>query len=280
MGPNELTPMENFLRSFHLENPSCTSLSFANGYTTDRLTSYDQLLKAVETPSLTRGHLLDLACGDGFLLKKISTTFPDLKLSGIDMSEGELSVAKEILGSLNVSLIQAKAQQLPFSNSKFDFILCHMALMLMDNLEQVIQEIHRCLIPSGVFSAIVGGNFKKNPVFSKFLELLDEALKAENKFWLKDLGDPRTRSIDGIRALFAKDFVQIEMDDFEVHFYDHPDALTNFFLLMYDVGLLSKERRHRLSKDLLSELHKMSDSNGKVHHSFNLRQLKCRKRIE
>lgn len=275
---NSLTPMESFLEGFHKSNPGCTPASFANGYSDDGLTSYDKLIQVINLASANESSLLDLACGDGFLLTKVSNLFPKVRLHGVDLSIGELDVARAHLGSANISLIQAKAQNLPFSDSSFEFILCHMALMLMDDLDQVISEIHRCLKPGGVFAAIVGGKFNHDPIFTLFLKLLDEALADEGKTWLRDLGDPRTRSPEALKKLFTDGFGGVELSDFEIRFHDRPEMLMSFFMLMYDVGLLSSDRRQKLHHDFLEELREQCDSDGKVTHRFCLRQLTCLRR--
>lgn len=269
--------MEQFLKSFHKENPGCTPASFANGFTDKGLTSYDHLIQTLPSQGMRGKSLLDLACGDGFLLEKLRAQFPNLVLYGIDMSAGELAVAKERLQSTEVTLLEGVAQTLPFPSLSFDFILCHMAFMLMGDLDQVVFEIRRCLKPNGTFSAIVGGKFNHDPVFKGFLELLDEALSSEGKTWLRELGDSRTRSLEGLNGLFAEGFENVEIVDFEVRFYDKPEALINFFMLMYEVGLLSAGRREKLRYDLILKLRKDCDMEGKLTHKFAMRQLSCQK---
>jgi len=273
-----MNSIENFIQSFHGENPSCTPASFALGVSNEGLTSYDHIVKTIEESANANAKILDLACGDGFLLKKLRQASPDFDLFGIDMSESELQVARKNLSSLEVSLLNGKAQTLPFSDSNFDGILCHMALMLMDDIEQVISEIHRCLKAKGIFTCIVGGKFNKNPIMTQFIELLDSSLAFENKTWLRNLGDKRTRTSEGLLSLFEKNFEAIEVNDFEIHFNSQPESLLPFFMLMYDVGLLSSNQKNKLQEQFLVELEKAKDSSGRVQHSFSLRQLICRKK--
>jgi ubiquinone/menaquinone biosynthesis C-methylase UbiE len=270
-------PMEQFLESFHRENPGCTPASFSNGYTDDGFTSYDKLIQLIPASVPAKARLLDLACGDGFLLQKLKSLFPQLLLFGIDMSAGELEVARKRLNSTDVNFIEGNARALPFPSSSFDFILCHMAFMLMEDLDQVVSEIRRCLRSGGAFTAIVGGKFNHDPVFKGYLELLDEALSSEGKTWLKDMGDPRTRSVEALKELFTVGFDQVDVVDFEIRFYDRPEALINFFMLMYEVGLLSAYRKEKLRYDLLKKLEKACDVDGRISHKFALRQLQCRK---
>lgn len=269
--------MEQFIERFHHKNPGCTPTAFTNGYTTDGLTSYDKLIESLSNSALVNARLLDLACGDGYLLKKLSSLFSELRLFGVDMSAGELEVAREMLSSTETVLVEGKAQNLPFPTASFDFIVCHMAFMLMEDLENVVFEIQRCLKPAGRFVAVVGGKFNHDPVFKEFLGLLDQALSSEGKTWLKNLGDPRTRSVETLKEIFTSGFEQIEVEDFEIRFYDHPETLINFFMLMYEVGLLSEGRKEKLHDDLFQKLNEVCDADGKFSHRVSLRLLSCRK---
>ncbi|HEY8270200.1 MAG TPA: class I SAM-dependent methyltransferase [Pseudobdellovibrionaceae bacterium] len=270
------TSIETFLQDFHKKHPGCTPAAFSNGFTKDHKTSYDMVASVLAPSSENQAIVLDLACGDGVLLQRISTAgYKNLNLIGVDMSVGELEAARTRLSSAKVKLLEAKAQSLPLPDNSVDFVLCHMAFMLMDGIENVVSEIHRVLKPGGTFSAVVGGKYEKAPAMDAFLQLLDEALKEESQSWLSNLGDKRTRSEDGLRSLFTKDrFVQSgTVQDFSIRFHDRPENLMDFFMLMYDVAALSPARQVKLGGDLLLKLESLSDEMGKMHHSMGLRQI-------
>lgn len=149
----------------------------------------------------------------------------------------------------------------------------------MDNLDQVVSEIHRILKPGGTFSAVIGGEYVETPAMNIFLPLLDEALKSEGLSWLSGLGDKRTRNREGLHFLFAgNNFVQpIKILDFSIHFKEKPVDLMSFFMLMYDVGLLSPERQIQLGNHLLIKLETLTDQNEKMSHSMGMRQVFCQK---
>lgn len=275
------TSSEVFLKNFHKENPGCTPSSFLCAKTRDNRNSYDLLSDYLKI-SDAGATILDLACGDGTLIKNIlDRKIPDLKILGVDMSIGELELAREMFGlqQSTVKLIEAKAQALPVAKSSVDFLFCHMALMLMDDVETVISEVHRCLKPDRLFSAIVGGKSKLSPLFKEFLKLLDQALEDENKTWLSNLGDRRTHSEEGLKSLFDEvRFYDINVTDVKLEFHTKPNELIDFFMLMYDVGLLSKERQQQLKSELLSLLKSETTSEGIVEHFMWLRQITCRSR--
>lgn len=275
------TAIEMFLQDFHKKHPGCTPAAFSNGFTKDHKTSYDMVASVLASARKTPATVLDLACGDGVLIQRISTDgYQNFDLIGVDMSMGELEAARKRLNSSKIQLLEAKAQSLPLPSNSVNFVLCHMAFMLMDGIENVVSEVHRVLKPGGIFSAVVGGNYEKAPAMEVFLQLLDEALKEEGQTWLINLGDKRTRSESGLRSLFTNErFVQPSIvKDFLIHFHEHPISMMDFFMLMYDVAVLSTARQVQLGKDFLAKLQSLTDEAGKIHHFIGLRQIVVCKR--
>lgn len=273
-----MSSTEVFLKNFHLENPGCTPAAFGAGKSSGQ-NSYSLLSSLLKNTDSDKT-LIDLACGDGTLMKQVlARDIQNLRVIGIDMSPGELSLAKKNLGDYQFELIEARAQTLPVLNNSADYIFCHMAFMLMDELDLVVSEIHRCLKPQGVFSAIVGGKSEISSLFKSFLSLLKQALEDENKKWLSNLGDARTRSVEGLKSLFKEEsFCNTDINDIKLEFSSRPTELVDFFMLMYDVGLLSVSRRSQLHSDLLRLLESSIDSDGLVRHYIWLRQITCQRR--
>lgn len=81
-----------------------------------------------------------------------------LQLHGVDMSDVELGVARASLPA-SVRMQQVRGQALELPSSSIDCLVSHMALMLMDDIGQVLREIHRVLRPGSQFAAIVGRTF-------------------------------------------------------------------------------------------------------------------------
>ena len=93
------------------------------------------------------------------LLEYCNKRFPfNLKLSGVDMNDKELKLARIRLLDKDIDFYNAKAQKLNFiKDSSKDVIFCHWALTLMDPVIPVLKTIKRILKKQGVFSAIVDG---------------------------------------------------------------------------------------------------------------------------
>ncbi|HET9621629.1 MAG TPA: class I SAM-dependent methyltransferase [Kofleriaceae bacterium] len=181
---------EAFLRRFHAARPGITSAAFAGkpviGAVGD---SYDQLARAVPRG----GRVLDLACGDAYLLGKLGPG-----AVGVDLAPAG---AGTVIG---------RAQALPFAAGAFDACVCHLAFMLFDELDRVVGELRRVVVAGGTFAAVLGGGPTAVPhdddAFHRFL-----AIAAPRG---PRLGDRRAASEAGWRALFgaAPAFTRLEVD--------------------------------------------------------------------
>ena len=157
-----LSSVETYLQDFHQRQPGATTAAFAHRRARSSVADYASSYAAVaacvpeSTVALT---VLDLACGDGHLLELLSDQqAPSLRLIGVDMSQGELDVARATLPN-RVALLNERAQELSVETGSVDCVLSHMAIMLMDDIEQVIKEIRRVLRPQGQFATVVGREF-------------------------------------------------------------------------------------------------------------------------
>ncbi|WP_264371942.1 class I SAM-dependent methyltransferase [Salicibibacter halophilus] len=73
----------------------------------------------------------------------------DINWFGLDASNDMLEIANSKLE--NVSLIQANAENMPYSSSTFDFIVNNYALHHFKNKGQALTEIHRILKNDGIY---------------------------------------------------------------------------------------------------------------------------------
>jgi ubiquinone/menaquinone biosynthesis C-methylase UbiE len=174
--------------------------------------SYELLLDTID--SNLHKEILDLACGSGVLLEYCNKYFSsNLKLSGVDMNDNELELARSRLLNQEIDFYNAKAQDLSFiEDSSKDVIFCHWALTLMDPVIPVLKTVKRILKNQGVFSAIVDG---KSQSATGYLEIHNIIYKYVQKilpnYGLLELGDPRVRSLKTLNALIKKIFYDCEI---------------------------------------------------------------------
>jgi SAM-dependent methyltransferase len=273
---NGATPsVEAFLTGFHDERPGLTPKAFAALAVTfqdrARASSYHALASTVPATSEPLA-VLDLACGDGYLLSLLAARAqPGLQLCGVDLSAGELAAARERLGP-DVSLAQARAQWLPYASARFDVVLCHMALMLMDDAERVLREIRRVLKTGGRFGAIVGAP----PPPSAALDLHIKAISrhARQSRWDSvRFGDRRLRTREGIAELLAPGFSDVAIEEMHVSLRLTPDGLWLRLLDMYDLYLLDPAARAAVERELHESAAASCGPDGMLDFPIALRYL-------
>ncbi|RKT24404.1 methyltransferase family protein [Paraburkholderia sp. RAU2J] len=267
---------EIYLKDFHLRRAGATRRAYGNHPARSTLaeypSSYHALAERVPNGEMSRT-VLDLACGDGPLLQILNDRGDaGTKLIGIDMSDGELSAARAVLPQ-DVRLINERAQELSLNTGSVDYVLSHMALMLMDDIEQVIREIHRVLRKGGSFSTVVGRAFLTGEVGEVFLDIFRPIAKA-NLTHLP-LGDARTRSEAGWSELLQHGFVNVVFEDIEIDWTPTPEQLWLDMLDTYDADRMSETARAQFKSELLSAFAPMRREDGTLKTGWGLRLIQA-----
>jgi len=190
---------EAFLHAFHAEHPAVTSEWLGHARDPEGRSSYELLRDRVAG----RKRVLDLGCGDGLLLELLAEE-GGRQLAGVDLSPETLTLARERPALSGTTLEVARAQALPFPDGGFDACVCHMALMLMADIEQVAAEVARVLTPGGVLAFVVGDGVLLGEACDRFRTLATEEIEqAPEAGRMPRLGDRRTRSRDGLDEVLA-----------------------------------------------------------------------------
>ncbi|MDI3281890.1 class I SAM-dependent methyltransferase [Polyangium sp. 15x6] len=216
-----MDPSETWLQRWHDVRPGATSRAFLRG----KPSTYEWLAEHARPGD----RVLDLACGDGALLSLLRARGIQGAV-GIDMSEGELAAARARLGP-EATLVKGRAQELPFEDSSFDLVTCHLALMLMRPVEEALAEVRRVLRPGGAFAAVVGGRIA-GPTDDAWT-LLVRRLR-EEPFEGPSIGDLRTYSEEGLRELLQP-FVNVRIEPILVDLSGTPDQVLAQFRETYDI---------------------------------------------
>lgn len=93
--------------------------------------------------------ILDVGCGAGFLSNALAAQ--GLNVTGVDISEESLAVAKRYDQTRTVVYQTADAYHLPFPNESFDVLTAMDFLEHVDEPARVIKEFSRVLKPNGIF---------------------------------------------------------------------------------------------------------------------------------
>jgi SAM-dependent methyltransferase len=263
-----------FLREWHAHHPGKSGAVFSDGrIVDDGRSSYALLVDDVA--ALPDAHIvLDLACGDGYLLELLADRLPSAELIGVDVTPQELELARKRGLPKRVRTVEARAGELPLDDASIDAAVCHMALMLFDDAAAVVGELTRVIRPGGSFSAVLGPAPGSNELAARLRDLIAEA-EAADELPPLTAGDPRTFKEESLRALFASDaWHDPQIEDFRLAI-DGPDdqALTGM-LGMYQVARLSAESQSNLREQLADELTTRRATNQPTDFVVGLRHLK------
>ena len=94
--------------------------------------------------------ILDVACGTGELAKLLLAKNPQQQITGIDISELMLEVAKGKLQAYsNVNLYNTSVTSLPFAKESFDIVICASAFHYFESPQLALDQMKRVLKPQG-----------------------------------------------------------------------------------------------------------------------------------
>lgn len=91
--------------------------------------------------------VLDGACGNGYLSRRMAKTAK--KVVGVDFTEKLIEFAKHQDNPKNLEFLVGNLEKLQFENQVFDVVLCNMALMDIERMGIVVDELSRILKVGG-----------------------------------------------------------------------------------------------------------------------------------
>lgn len=275
--PSTLTQAEKFLVDFHDRHPGVTSSAFKSLSAVKAgvavVSSYQFLASIVPIADQSIS-LLDLACGDGHLLAVIASSHPtSVELVGIDISVGEL-VAAEIRLGPRASLVRARAQEIPLGTGSMDFVLCHMALMLMDDLDSVVEQVRRVLKLRGVFSFVVGAKPPSNIALDLYIARLRTARQVLGTA-IPTLGDRRLANPEHIQQLLSRHFKEITCEEISIVRRYTPPELWEWFEGMYDLDGIPALKQATMRSRYIEEISPLCEDDGKLEFTDYLRHVRA-----
>ncbi|MDJ0635608.1 MAG: methyltransferase domain-containing protein [Xenococcaceae cyanobacterium MO_188.B29] len=126
------------------------------------------LIDFAEIPSQIS--ILDLACGTGELAKLLLTNNPQQQITGVDISDAMLAIAKNKLQVYpNIKLHNASVISLPYNSESFDLVVCANAFHYFEFPQLVLTEIQRVIKPDG---RVIILDWCRDYIFSKIFDRL------------------------------------------------------------------------------------------------------------
>lgn len=152
------------------------SLRIFNADAVDYDSKYEQYTKdthpivLAELEKMSSSSILDVSCGTGTLLSRISA---NIKKAGLDVSPKMINRAKQKLGD-SANLVVGDSESLPYTNGSFDMVTCILAFHHFEQPEIVANEMHRVLRKGG--KVIISDVYE--PIFWRRLRanILNQAL--------------------------------------------------------------------------------------------------------
>lgn len=134
-------------------------------------------------------HILDIATGTGDLAFEAWRQMPGVHITGLDLSEGMLSKAREKADErklANMEFVKGDSENLHFADTTFDAVSVAFGVRNFENLEAGLKEIYRVLKPGGRLAVLEFSKPKAFPVKQLFNFYFKNILPATGRMISKD----------------------------------------------------------------------------------------------
>lgn len=127
-----------------------------------------------ELPLLEARRVLDLGCGAGTLLPRLSEASPEAMVVGLDRTEAMVA-----LGPRQFPLLVGDAVHLPFADGSFDAVVMAFMLFHLPQPSAALAEARRVLRPGGWIGLLTWGKERDSQASTLWVEELDAEGAAE-----------------------------------------------------------------------------------------------------
>jgi SAM-dependent methyltransferase len=115
--------------------------------------------------------VLDVACGTGVLARAAARrTSPGGTVTGVDINQGMLAVARRIAPEIDWRL--GRAEALPFESGVFDVVVSQFGMMFFEDRAAAAREMLRVLRPGGRLAIAVWDALERIPAYPEIVEML------------------------------------------------------------------------------------------------------------
>lgn len=102
--------------------------------------------------------ILDIGCGGGMTLKRMSASVKEGSLTGLDYSPVSVQESEKLneidVKSGKMKIIEASVEKMPFTNNTFDKIITVESFYFWPNPEKNLKEVYRVLKKDGIFHLV------------------------------------------------------------------------------------------------------------------------------
>ena len=146
---------------------------------------------------------LDVGCGNGWVVRKISTHHKCSKAVGIDKSKKMILQAKKDKNNSKEVYVHTNIESWKY-NGKFDFIFAMESLYYADSIDVALKKIYKLLNPGGYF--FCGTDFyTDNKATSKWSKIMKIQMHLHSKqewkkFFVDEGFETRTKQIKDLKS--------------------------------------------------------------------------------
>ena len=177
------------------DNPKTTTISPEEYHRAGEL----MLRHVIEPAKIKDGcKLLDVGCGLGGTIKYLNENFSNCKFTGVNIDERQIAVAQKAIKAKNGNTIEfhtADACALPFTEAKYDVILCVEAIFHFSDRTVFFKECQRALKLGG---QLIISDFVPVKAASSILNFLENTFDLVSPVYGKirlDISVPKYRRI-------------------------------------------------------------------------------------
>ncbi len=181
---------------------------------------YHSVVKKLIEAQQPQGNILDIGTGTArwaiYLAKK------ENMVKAIDISKKMLTIARKKINNekVNVDLIEATGENLPFSDDSFDVITAFGdVLSYTDDYEEMLREINRVLLPGGKLLATVDNGYAFLHDFISNAELKN-AHNLYDKHKKVVIGDNEVSKYSFLTRPFFPEEIESILGNFKMHLID------------------------------------------------------------
>ena len=114
--------------------------------------------------------VLDVGCGTGVLARVAADRVGEGQVTGLDLNEDMLAVARRLRPQLD--WCQGDATALPFADASYDVVMSQFALMYFSDRIAALQEMMRVLRPGGRLAVAVWDSYERATGYKDLTEIV------------------------------------------------------------------------------------------------------------